>query len=195
MKRLLIVLCLCLLVPVTGIAEQGLLSSVSERLSVNERVSGDFTQARDISFLRTPLVSSGTFSIDHQAGLLWQVETPVRSQMQVHDERVLLDGVEVADPGVGQFIGMILQAFVTRDLSLVAQRFEVSGDIGATVWRLDLKPRQWLFRKAIDRVELTGDLFLLSVTAYEPDGSATRITFQNVAGHSDAVKVENGIEP
>jgi hypothetical protein len=170
------------------------LSDVSDRLSVNQQIIGRFTQARDVSFLNNALVSRGSFSIDPESGLHWLVEKPVRSQMQVRDEQVLLDGVVVADPGIGQFMAMILQAFVTRDLSPLAQQFEVSGEVGPAQWSLQLAPKQWFIRKAIERVELTGDQFLLSVTVYEPDGSVTRIAFEDVAGQSPVLKVHNGLE-
>ena len=116
MKQLLTVLLLGSVFHLSAVAGEDVLSQISERLSAEQHITGRFTQAREVSFLRNPMISRGSFTIDADAGLRWLVEEPVRSEMQVRDERVLLDGVPVDDPGIGQFIAMILQSFVTRDL-------------------------------------------------------------------------------
>ena len=165
-----------------------LLDSIAARLAVSDRVTGSFEQARDVSFLSRPLTATGTFTIDANGQLSWLVEAPVRSLMEVKGGTVSLDGRVVDDPGTGEFMAMILTAFMQRDLAPVADQFEVTGESGDPFWQLGLIPRNFLWRRVITDVELDGDAYLRTVTINEPDGSATRINFSDVAAEPPAAR-------
>ncbi len=172
--------------PVQGSEE--LLDSVAGRLAISDRITGGFEQARDVSFLSRPLTATGTFTIAANGELSWLVETPVRSLMEVKGGTVSLDGRVVDDPGTGEFMAMILTAFMQRDLAPVADQFEVTGESGEPFWQLGLIPRNFFWRRVITDVELDGDAYLRTVTINEPDGSATRITFSDVAAEPPAAR-------
>jgi len=161
---------------------EDLLQAIAAQLEISARIGGRFEQSREVSFLSRPLIARGSFTIDASGGLTWLVEEPVRSLMEVQDDVVSLDGRVVDDPGTGQFMAMILTAFMQRDLAPVTEQFEVTGGSRADEWELDLRPRNILWRRVIAGVTLHGDAFLRTVTICEPDGSATRIVFSDVAG-------------
>jgi len=129
-----------------------LLDSVAGRLAISDRITGSFEQARDVSFLSRPLTATGTFTIVANGELSWLVEAPVRSLMEVKGGTVLLDGRVVDDPGTGEFMAMILTAFMQRDLAPVADQFEVTGENGEPFWQLGLIPRNFLWRRVITDV-------------------------------------------
>ncbi|NND68208.1 MAG: outer membrane lipoprotein carrier protein LolA [Halioglobus sp.] len=159
-----------------------LLQEIAARLKISERIGGRFEQSREVSFLSRPLRAKGTFSIDSSGALAWLVEEPVRSLMEVRGGVVSLDGRVVDDPGTGQFMAMILTAFMQRDLTPVAAQFSIAGESREQDWRLDLTPRNLLWRRVIAGVTLHGDAYLRTVTISETDGSATRIEFSDVVG-------------
>lgn len=159
-----------------------LLQAIAARLEISERISGRFEQSREVSFLSRPLTATGSFQIDAAGGLTWLVEAPVRSLMEVQGTVVSLDGQVVDDPGTGQFIAMILTAFMQRDLAPVAKQFDVAGANRADDWQLNLTPRNYLWRRAVGEVTLHGDAYLRTVTISETDGSATHIAFSDLMG-------------
>ena len=177
---------LVLLVYARAAAADELIEQIAARLEISERISGRFEQSRDVSFLSRPLTATGSFVIDAGGGLTWQVEQPVQSLMEVRDGVVSLDGQVVDDPGTGQFMVMILTAFMQRDLAPVAEQFVVAGTNHADDWQLELKPRNVLWRRVIASVALDGDSYLRNVTINETDGSATRIAFVAVSGGATA---------
>lgn len=175
---------LLLLASDPSLGADDLLQEIAARLEISERIGGHFEQSREVSFLSSPLRATGSFNIDSSGGLAWLVEEPVRSLMEVQDGVVSLDGRVVDDPGTGQFMAMILTAFMQRDLAPVAAQFQVAGVSRAEDWQLDLTPRNLLWRRVIAGVTLHGDGYLRTVTISETDGSATRIVFTNLVGES-----------
>lgn len=164
-------------------AETADLQAISSRLTSHDDLHGRFIQTKDLSFLTTPIISAGRFSLSTAFGLDWLVETPLRSRMTVRDSTVMLDGEPVKDRGVGQFMAKIMQAFMTGDLQAVGEDFTVVAALSDDdSWRMTLSPRSLVVRSVISRIDLQGREFLDQISIVELDETRTLIEFDEVVG-------------
>lgn len=163
-----------------------IIDSIAQRLSVQKKLSGNFEQTKQLSFLALPLVSSGWFRLDSTTGLKWVVEQPLRSQMSVRGSTVMLDGERVRDGGVAQFMASIMQSFMGGDFSSIEQDFSVSGElVKGQQWHLELVPRSTMLRRVVNRIELNGGEFLESIVIHEKSDTDTSIVFTGVKGSDE----------
>lgn len=167
------------------------LVDIAQQLEIHERLQGEFQQRKKLHFMTTPLRSFGTFSLSAASGLSWNVTEPVRSQMQVVDGRVTLDGQVVQDRGVGQFMVTIMQAFMAGDLSAVEKDFSAQVSAVPQGWQLQLSPRSVLVRAVISEIILTGSSVLQTISILEKNGNQTRIELSNVSDNGPTAQVRD----
>ena len=159
------------------------LQAISSKLTYHDRLQGRFTQTKELSFLSTPFISAGSFTLSTAQGLDWLVETPLQSRMIVKESVITLDGKPVKDRGVGQFMATIMQAFMTGDLQGVRKDFTVAGELSDDgSWRLTLRPKTLVLRTVLSHIDLAGDTFLQRIAIVELDETRTIIEFNKVVG-------------
>jgi hypothetical protein len=118
-----------------------------------------------------------------QRGVLWRTTAPFPSLLVVTRDRVLAkqgDGsvarrLSATEEPAVRAISETLFGVMAADLSVLAQRFDVSGEATADGWRLVLLPREPQLARWIQRVELDGDRFLHAVRMHEASGDLTHI--------------------
>ncbi len=172
-----------------------LLEAVSERLSRQKSLEGEFRQRKQLPHFERPFESTGNFRLSRDKGLYWQVESPAPSVMEVHEGRVVLDGRTVQDHGVGKLMSQLMLGFMDGDLSGVTPYFDIDGELydsptrhgrdegaeasaaGDSGWQLQLTPRGRLAR-VMTAVNLAGDRYLQHIEIAEAGGSTTFIEFQ-----------------
>jgi hypothetical protein len=167
-----------------------LLQDVRERLTAEPVVRGSFEQRKTVKGFRHPLVSTGDFVVSRQRGVLWRTLAPFASTLVVTADRVLArqaDGsvtrrLSANDEPAVRALSETLLAVMAADLSVLAQRFRIEGDlVGRDAWRLQLTARDPAMARWVQRVELEGDRFLRSVRLSEGSGDVTQI---RLAGHA-----------
>lgn len=173
-----------------------LLEQVAQRLGVGTSLQGHFTQEKYLVFLQEPFVSSGKFSIDRSAGLRWQVLEPLASLMVVDGSKVLLDGKQVDDHGVGQLMGLIMFGLMENRLDAVSDYFAVSGEVSERGWRLSLLPSSARLQSVLQHIELRGDEYLREIEIFERDDNRTVIALSSVRTDSaDTSEAHAGASP
>lgn len=165
-------------------APPNLLRDVRQRLVNEPVVRGAFEQRKTVKGFRNPLVSSGEFVVARQRGVLWRTQQPFASSLVVTRDKVIArqaDGTVARrlsaneEPAV-RTLSETLFAVMSADLSLLAQRFEIDGElVGADGWKLVLAPRDAALARWVQRVELEGDRFLRVVRMQEGGGDQTQI--------------------
>lgn len=165
-------------------AEAALLREVRQRLTGEPVVRGAFEQRKTVKGFRNPLVSGGDFVVSRQRGVLWRTLEPFASTLVVTRDRVLARGADGSvarrlsaneEPAV-RAISETLFGVMAADLPLLAQRFQVDGELaGREGWRLALQPRDAGMARWVARVELEGDRFLRAVRLHEAGGDTTQI--------------------
>jgi len=167
-----------------------LLQDVRERLTTEPVVRGSFEQRKTVKGFRHPLVSTGDFVVSRQRGVLWRTLAPFASTLVVTSDRVLArqaDGsvtrrLSANDEPAVRALSETLLAVMAADLSVLAQRFRIEGDlVGRDAWRLQLTARDPAMARWVQRVELEGDRYLRTVRLSEGSGDVTQI---RLAGHA-----------
>ena len=169
-----------------GQGPDSLIAAVSERLVIGEGLQGSFQQNKYLSFLQEPFSSSGDFSIDRRTGLRWQVRQPLDSLMQVQGATVLLDGQPVDDKGVGQLMALIMFGLMEGQLDTLGKYFEISGQLTAGNWRLELLPRSARLQQVLRHVELRGEEHLGEIEIFEQGDNRTHIQLSEVQSYGES---------
>lgn len=169
-----------------GQGPDSLIAAVSERLVIGEGLQGSFQQNKYLSFLQEPFSSSGDFSIDRRTGLRWQVRQPLESLMQVQGATVLLDGQPVDDKGVGQLMALIMFGLMEGQLDTLGKYFEISGQLTAGNWRLELLPRSARLQQVLRHVELRGEEHLGEIEIFEQGDNRTHIQLSEVQSYGES---------
>ena len=120
---------------------------------------------------------------------MWRTLTPFASTLVVTRDSVIArqaDGriarrLSAGEEPAVRAVSETLFGVMAADLSVLAQRFEISGDAGRDGWHLALQPRDAALARWITRMELEGDRYLTAVRMQEASGDATAI---RLAHHS-----------
>jgi outer membrane lipoprotein carrier protein LolA len=159
---------------------QQLLDELTHRLVVGPGLQGSFHQEKHLTFLSKPFASSGQFSLDRSAGLRWQVMEPIESLMLVHGSKVILDGEQVKDHGLGKLMTMIMLGFMKGDLTGVSKYFDITGGVSDGGWQLSLAPLSSRLKGFLGHIDLRGDEYLEEILIYERDNNRTVIILSNI---------------
>lgn len=171
-------------------AVPALVREVRQRLADDAVLRGAFEQRKTVKGFRNPLVSRGEFVVARQRGVLWRTLEPFASSLVVTRDRVLArqaDGsvahrLQADEEPAVRAISETLFALMAADLPLLAQRFQIGGELGKDGWRLSLLPRDAALARWLQRVELEGDRFLRHVRLQEASGDQTQIRLSRHAG-------------
>ncbi|MBD5426721.1 MAG: outer membrane lipoprotein carrier protein LolA [Treponema sp.] len=196
MKRLLAALALCLGAylsapadvfdhPLTA-ATQDEFSAVCAVLSAHAIQKGDFTQTKHIAKLNRDLVSSGTYLISRDDGIVWQTKKPFPSTLTVTSAAVMQTTasgkksvlIAGSNPTFESFSTIISSVFVGGD-RLNAQHFDIYFSPSADGWTIALVPKDAAIRAVAQQFVLCGAAMLQSVTMHEPGGDFVRYEFAN----------------
>lgn len=179
--------CLTLaLVPMGASAAQPvppLVRDIRQRLANDPVLRGAFEQRKSVKGFRNPLVSRGEFVVARQRGVLWRTLEPFASSLVVTRDRVLArqaDGsvtrrLQADEEPAVRTVSETLFALMAADLALLAERFQIEGELGKEGWHLMLLPRDAALARWLQRVELEGDRFLRAVRLQEASGDQTHI--------------------
>ncbi len=163
-----------------------LVGEVRKRLQSAAVVRGQFEQKKSVRGFKHPLISTGDFIVAQDAGVLWHTKAPFESRVTVTRERILttqVDGQVTSrmdakdEPGL-RAVNEMLFAVMAADLSVLAQRFVISGGVnGSEGWKLTLTPKDKALTQWLSRIELEGDRFVRTVRMHEAQGDVSVIRF------------------
>ncbi len=185
--RLMLIGSLTLLAPLPGYCIKSELQEVMQRLSLHQKVLGDFKQDRKIANPKVTLHSEGHFVFEFPMQLQWNQLKPFQQTIQMSADKVVQKFEDAAEqvitresqPFIFAFSASFLGAF-SGDEAALLKIFDPKVSFKGTRWRLELTPHDALMKKAIARVEIEGDEFINSIEINETSGSSTSIRFLNV---------------
>ena len=166
-------------------------AEVAAQLAAPAVLRGNFTQAREIALLQSPLLSSGQFILSEK-GLYWQQEQPIPALMIANDERIMQqvdDGAMqdidvVKNPVVLSFSNSFLSIFRGSEAEL-RKRFEVEFTSDADSWTIRLTPVSYPMSEAIDSITLHGLEYIEMITVISRSSDATTISFTDLQTEPD----------
>ncbi|WP_257447600.1 outer membrane lipoprotein carrier protein LolA [Archangium lipolyticum] len=186
MRRLLTLLWLLLCTPALA---ADLAADVRARLVDAPVLRGSFEQQKTVAGFKKPLVSRGDFLVVRDQGVLWNTRSPFASSLTVTRKslRAEQEGgaayqLESTREPALTAVNELLLALVSGDLSVLATRFRLEGELVAKGgWKLTLIPTDASVSRLFRRVRLEGDTFVRQVELEEVRGDSTRILFDQLA--------------
>lgn len=167
---------------------QSVFVAASSAMSAHPIQNGMFTQTKHIAKLNRNLVSSGSYFISKDSGIVWQTKKPFPSTLVVSADKV----TQIAASGkksvlqagsnatFESFAKVIRSVFQGGD-DLSENNFDVFFEGDASAWTMGLVPKEKAVRAVAERFVLQGGAALDSVTMHEKSGDFVRYEFANVA--------------
>ena len=163
------------------------LQQLSEQLARPQVIHGDFTQEKHLRALPKPLTSTGTFVLDKDHGLLWQLKTPLQQ-----DYRITAQGIARRDgtgwqmlPGksAGAEQNRLFLAVLQGDSSGLQRDFDLHLQGAPAHWTLTLTPRSLLLKQVFKQINIEGGELVQSIELQETQGDSTRLLMHNSIGN------------
>lgn len=164
---------------------------IVEMMSKNSKLCADFEQEKKIKALNRPLVSTGRFVYLLERGVLWQVQSPILSQVLIKEAEI----VKWGDNGMAKRLSFrqspwfhsLTQVFFSvfaGDINGLKAVFMIRRLSVAEGWALNLTPKDLDLSIAIGSIHITGNEFVESITIVEKSGDLTKINFSDIASES-----------
>ena len=185
MRRLIVLLLLCLVTPLA--AAQGndtLLQNVLAELGKHQAVRAEFSQVRENPALAKPQQSRGRLLFVLGHGMLWQTLTPYPETLALtssHTARIDTDGRLQrvrSERGVSQ-VSQMLQGMLGGHLDEALRQFKVEASGTRARWTLRFVPKQERMARVLGSITLDGDGYLQGISIVMQDGARTTIRFSN----------------
>lgn len=163
----------------------GELETIRSKLELHPRIRADFVQTRRMAELQRPLVARGKLLVWGSAGVIWEIEQPVRASYVLRDATTIevADGRETVrsaqDDAGSARVGRILRALVHGDMQSLEQWFEIGARAGAGRWTITLTPRAGPLASFLKSMQVSGADYVEGVLVEETGGDATQIHFRN----------------
>jgi hypothetical protein len=173
------------------------IAAIQARLTAFAGLRGHFRQVKRIAVLHAPLISTGTFVLARGKGLSWRTETPFPSELrmtpsgiaQVEDGKAvpLLSGD--AQRGAGA-IARVMLGILSLDPKKLTEHFTVQSAEApeGKPWRATLTPSDEGVAHFLERLTLTGDGMVQTITLVEANGDVTEIAFDALKAGPLSVK-------
>lgn len=176
---------LLLLVSTSALASP-LIDGVKSRLTDAPLLRGQFEQQKSVKGFSRPLVSSGTFLVVKDGGVLWDTQKPFASTLTVtprslraeHGDGAAAYQLDAAKEPALATVNALLLSLVSGDVAGLARHFKVEGALReAGAWKLTLVPTEPGLSRMFKAVRLEGDRHVRTVELDEVSGDASLIRF------------------
>ena len=159
------------------------LQQLSTQLARPQVIHGDFIQEKHLRALPKPLISTGTFVLAKDHGLLWQLKTPLQQ-----DYRITAQGIARRNASEWQMLpgksagaeqNRLFLAVLQGDSSGLQRDFELQLQGEASHWQLTLTPRSVLLKQIFTRINIDGGELVQRIELQETQGDSTLLKMQN----------------
>ncbi len=173
-----------LLLSMTAGADTFDLAQLSRQLSEHGVIRGNFTQEKYLRALPQPLVSTGTFVLARDRGLLWFLQQPVQQ-----DYRISASGIARRDPsgwhrtdqqGPAARHNDLFLAVLHGDTEALQRDFELELSGTAQAWALTLTPRSKLLGQIFTAILIQGGATAERIELFEAQGDSTLLLLTEI---------------
>ena len=183
MLKLILSLMLFCLVPTVHAAD--ILKEVKAQLVIESVTEGAFVQTRALAQIKKPLVSTGTFLVVRDLGVIWETRQPLAQTMRLTRGEILqTDGkntlmqLKADKEPVVRVINKVLFSIFSGDIAVLAQWFDHTGKVDKGRWTLNFTPRDANLAKLMKRVDISGSKNVERVSITSSAGDLTVIEFR-----------------
>ncbi|HEY0268187.1 MAG TPA: outer membrane lipoprotein carrier protein LolA [Methyloradius sp.] len=183
--RILLLFVACSFTPIYAV-ETDVLANISAQIAQHAVIRADFTQTKQMTALKRPLITHGKFVYSRDYGVLWQIEQPYHiSYLLGEDKMIEISGDGVPKernardiPGLGQ-VSHIFRALLGAKLDTLKNTFDIAANGDASKWEIQLIPKQAQLKQFLTTLNLNGSQFVENIQIAEAGGDSTRIQFRN----------------
>ena len=159
------------------------LQQLSTQLARPQVIHGDFIQEKHLRALPKPLISTGTFVLAKDHGLLWQLKTPLQQDYRITAQGIARRNASEWEMLPGKSAGAeqnrLFLAVLQGDSSGLQRDFELQLQGEASHWQLTLTPRSMLLKQIFTRINIDGGELVQRIELQETQGDSTLLKLQN----------------
>ena len=169
--------CSLLFLTITPAAHAFDLTELGAQLAKPTVVRGPFIQEKHLRALPKPLTSQGEFVLSRDAGLLWQLRSPL-----TQDYRIDANGIARSTPQgwqlqPGQDVAAqqsrLFLAVLKGDHSGLARDFDLKLTGEPSAWQLELTPHSLLLKQIFSSIRIDGGALVERIELHETQGDRT----------------------
>lgn len=160
------------------------LAQLSRQLSEPEVVRGSFIQEKHLRALPQPLVSSGSFVLARDHGLLWLLREPVQQDYRISSSGIARRSAgrwqqrDQQGPAARQYD--LFLAMLRGDTEALQRDFELELNGTSQAWALALTPRSKLLGQIFTRILIQGSVTVERIELLEAQGDSTVIVMSSI---------------
>lgn len=175
--------------------------SVRRALCAHEVQKGDFIQTKTIARLKRDLVSSGTYLISREDGIVWNTQKPYPSTMTVTKRAVIQTAasgkktvLQSGSNATFESLSAVISSVFQGGEALSADNFDIYFAESDSGWTAGLVPKDSTISAVAASFELFGASGALkSVIMHEPAGDSVRYDFVSASYASSLTEAEKAL--
>lgn len=160
------------------------LAQLSRQLSEPEVVRGSFVQEKYLRALPQPLVSTGTFVLARDRGLLWLLREPMQQDYRISGTGIARrngSGWQQSDqPTPAARQNDLFLAVLHGNTEALQRDFELELNGDSHAWALTLTPRSKLLGQIFTRILIQGSATAERVELLEAQGDSTLMLLTDI---------------
>lgn len=153
------------------------LDQLGAQLAKPAVVRGPFIQEKHLRALPQPLTSQGTFVLSRDAGLLWQLRSPLTQDYRINTSGIARRTAQGWQLQPGQDVAAqqsrLFLAVLKGDHSGLARDFELQLSGSSSAWQLTLIPHSLLLKQIFSSIRIDGSALVERIELHETQGDRT----------------------
>lgn len=153
------------------------LDQLGAQLAKPAVVRGPFIQEKHLRALPQPLTSQGEFVLSRDAGLLWQLRSPLTQDYRIDANGIARRTAQGWQLQPGQDVAAqqsrLFLAVLQGDHSGLARDFELQLSGGSDAWQLTLIPHSLLLKQIFSTIRIDGGALVERIELHETQGDRT----------------------
>ncbi|HLD66500.1 MAG TPA: outer membrane lipoprotein carrier protein LolA [Pseudomonas sp.] len=150
------------------------LDELGQQLAQAAVVRGPFIQEKHLRALPTPLTSRGEFVLSRDAGLLWQLRSPLTQDYRIDAQGIARRTAQGWQLQPGQDVAAqqsrLFLAVLRGDHSGLARDFALHLSGSAEAWQLTLTPHSLLLKQIFSSIRIEGGALVERIELHETQG-------------------------
>ncbi|WP_228285132.1 outer membrane lipoprotein carrier protein LolA [Acinetobacter rathckeae] len=182
--------------PAWVMADIGQARSVFQQLAQMPAVRAHFEQQKSMASLNRTFSSQGEVLFSQQYGVLWQIKQPVQADLIVTEKKLIqktqrtMSEMNIQQSEYGSMATLFLQLMAGDEATLVKNFNLNSIEKNNDQWKMQLTPKNALFKKLFDRVDMQGTKYLDQIVLHEKEGNSTTIRFRQQSAQPQQLNVQ-----
>ena len=157
-------------------------TALTQHLSTDSALSGQFVQERFIEGFPKPIVSKGVFTFAPTRGLLWDTQSPFANRIIILNDKLIaqneFETQQISSSEAPQLtvFNALAIALFSGNLTFLQSQFQISTSGTLSAWLMTLKPLKAPLNTIFQKIELQGSRYPKKINLWLTQGELTRVT-------------------